>query len=72
MFWIIRNFRNRINNIHHWSICAVYNYPDFPGPYECDCGAAKAARKWWSFLGRLVYIWVVWRMSLLKDLISLS
>ena len=47
--------------IVHWSDCAVYNEPAFPaGP--CDCGAAKAHKKWWSYAHHLFYI----RVSALK------
>ncbi len=39
-------------NIVHFSDCAVYNGPAYePGP--CDCGAAKAHKRWWTYLYHL-------------------
>ena len=36
----------------HYSDCSVYNEPAYPnGP--CDCGAAKARKRWWSYLYHL-------------------
>ena len=44
-------------SIVHWSDCSVYNAPAFePGP--CDCGAAKAHKKWWSYAYHLFGIQV--------------
>ncbi len=33
----------------HWSDCAVYNEPAYPAG-ECDCGAIKARKIWWTYL----------------------
>ena len=45
----------------HWSDCSVYNEPAYPaGP--CDCGAAKAHKRWWSYVHHLFCI----RLSALK------
>lgn len=51
-------------DIIHWSDCAVYNEPAYPAE-PCDCGAAKAYKKWWTYLYHLFGIRVsAWRMSL--------
>jgi len=39
----------------HYSDCAVYNEPAYPAG-ECDCGAVKAHKRWWSYLYRLFCI----------------
>ena len=43
------------NNMQHYSDCAIYNEPAYPTG-ECDCGAAKARKRWWTFLYRLCSI----------------
>jgi len=49
---------------HHWSDCAVNNGPALtPGP--CDCGATKAARRWWTWFYHLAHIRVAhWKIYL--------
>ena len=32
----------------HYSDCAVFNTPAYP-PGDCDCGAAKAHKRWWAY-----------------------
>ena len=48
------------DDIVHWSDCAVYNEPAEPaGP--CDCGAAKAHSRWWTYARHL---WNIRRVRL--------
>ena len=35
-------------DLKHWSDCAVYNEPAYPNG-DCDCGAAKARKRWWVY-----------------------
>ena len=36
----------------HYSDCAVYNEPAYLAG-ECDCGAVRAHKRWWTYVYRL-------------------
>ena len=50
----------------HYSDCAVYNEPAYPAG-ECDCGAVKAHKRWWTYVYRLSCIWVAHLQSVLRS-----
>lgn len=49
------NIKQNTNKLVHFSDCAVYNEPALPKG-ECDCGAIKAHKRWWTYLCHLYCI----------------
>ena len=62
----IYNFIIKGKHPFHWSDCAIYNEPAEPAG-SCDCGAAKAHKKWWTYVNHLFYIrFYGWKIRLAK------
>ena len=48
----------------HYSDCSIYNEPAHPAG-ECDCGAIKARKRWWTYVYRLLCIQISHLQSVL-------
>ena len=47
----------------HYSDCSIYDDP----AGECDCGAVKARKRWWSYAYRLLHIQGVHLQSVVES-----